>query len=106
MRESLWLFPAIESVHLLGMAALVASVAVFDLRLMGRILLARRVSELGRHLLPLTWAAFCVQVITGALLFASEAVKIYGNPAFRLKMLLICWRECRCGSSNDLSIGA
>jgi hypothetical protein len=30
-----------------------------------------------------------VQVVTGALLFSSEAVKIHGNPAFRLKMLLL-----------------
>ena len=33
IRESLWLFPAIETVHLLGMAALVGTIAVFDLRL-------------------------------------------------------------------------
>ncbi|MGB8322128.1 MAG: DUF6644 family protein, partial [Candidatus Acidiferrum sp.] len=40
-------------------------------------------------LLPWAWLGFAVQVVTGAMLFASEAVKIYVNPAFRLKMLLI-----------------
>jgi len=35
IRESLWLFPAIETLHLLGMAALVGTIAVFDLRLLG-----------------------------------------------------------------------
>jgi hypothetical protein len=89
VRESLWLFPAIETVHLLGMAALVATTAVFDLRLLGWVLRRERVSELAARLLPWSWAGFAVQVVTGALLFASEAVKVYTNPAFRVKMLLI-----------------
>lgn len=89
IRESLWLFPAIETVHLLGMAALVGTVVVFDLRLLGWMQRRERVSELAGRLLPWSWAGFAVQVVTGALLFSSEAVKVYGNPAFRLKMLLL-----------------
>jgi hypothetical protein len=89
VRESLWLFPAIETVHLIGMAALVGTVAVFDLRLLGSMLRRERVSELAGRLLPWAWAAFAVQVVTGTLLFMSEAVKVYSNPAFRVKMLLI-----------------
>jgi hypothetical protein len=89
VRESLWLFPAIETLHLLGMAALLGTIAVFDLRLLGWLMPSQRVSDLGKRLLPWTWAAFALQVITGATLFMSEAVKVYTNPAFRLKMLLI-----------------
>jgi hypothetical protein len=89
VRESLWLFPAIETVHLLGMAALVGTITVFDLRLLGWVLRRERVSELGGRLLPWAWAGFAVQVITGVVLFSSEAVKVYGNPAFRVKMVLI-----------------
>jgi hypothetical protein len=89
VRESLWLFPAIETLHLLGMAGLVGTIAVFDFRLLGWMLPRQRVSGLARRLLPWSGAGFAVQVVTGALLFASEAVKVYSNPAFRLKMLLI-----------------
>jgi hypothetical protein len=89
IRESLWLFPAIETLHLLGMAALVGTVAVFDLRLLGWMLRRERVSQLAARLLPWSWAGFAVQVVTGTLLFSSEAVKVYANPAFRVKMLLI-----------------
>jgi len=89
IRESLWLFPAIETVHLLGMAVLVGSIAVFDLRLLGWMWRRDRVTELAKGLLPWSWAGFAVQVVTGALLFSSEAVKVYANPAFRLKMILI-----------------
>jgi hypothetical protein len=89
VRESLWLFPAIETAHLLGMAALVGAVAIFDLRLLGWAMRRERVSELAGRLLPWAWAGFVVQVITGVILFSSEAVKVYSNPAFRMKMVLI-----------------
>ena len=89
MRESLWLFPVIETVHLLGMAALVGTITVFDLRLLGWAMRRERVSELARRLLPWAWLAFLVQAVTGITLFLSEAAKVYANPAFRLKMVLI-----------------
>ncbi|MGB7845945.1 MAG: DUF6644 family protein [Candidatus Acidiferrum sp.] len=89
IRESLWLFPAIETLHLLGMAALIGTIAVLDLRLLGWAMQRERVSELAGRLLPWSWAAFALQVLTGGLLFMSEAVKVYPNPAFRVKMLLI-----------------
>lgn len=89
IRESLWLFPAIETLHLFGIVVLVGTSTVFDLRLLGWMMRRERVSEVGAWLLPWAWAGFAVQVVTGALLFSSEAVKVYGNPAFRLKMLLI-----------------
>ena len=89
VRESLWLFPAIETAHLIGMAVLLATIGVFDLRLMGWMRREEKVSTLGRRLLPWSWDAFAVQVVTGAVLFSSEAEKLYRNPAFRLKLLLI-----------------
>jgi hypothetical protein len=90
VRQSLWLFPAIETVHLLGMTVLVWTVAAFDLRLLGWAFERTPVSELARRLLPWTWMGFGLQVVTGALLFSSEAAKMYVNPAFRMKMVLIC----------------
>ena len=89
VRQSLWLFPAIETIHLLGMATLLAMIGAFDLRLMGVALNGQSISVLGRRLLPLTWAAFAIQVITGFMLFSSEATHMFRNPAFRIKMLLI-----------------
>jgi len=89
VRESLWLFPTIETLHLLGMTVLVGAVSIVDFRLLGWVMRRERVSELAGRLLPWAWAGFAVQVITGAILFSSEAVKVYGNPAFRVKMVLI-----------------
>ena len=71
------------------MAVLLGTITLLDLRLLGWAMLQRRVSEVVARLLPWAWFGFGVQVVTGTLLFSSEAVKIYGNPAFRLKMLLL-----------------
>ena len=89
LRESLWLFPAVETVHLLGMALLVGTTMAFDLRLLGFALRERDAEEVGRRLLPWAWVGLVVQILTGMMLFASEAVKLYGNTAFRLKMVLL-----------------
>jgi hypothetical protein len=89
VRESLWLFPTIETVHLFGIILLVGSTVALDLRLLGFALREQAVSKLASRLLPWAWIGFAVQVVTGSLLFASEATKCYGNPAFRIKMLLL-----------------
>src|ERR1700686_5008283 len=89
VRQSLWLFPAIETVHLLGMAAILGTIGTFDLRLMGIVLRGERISVVGHRLLPWALAGFALQILTGALLFSSEATHMYRNPAFRVKMLLI-----------------
>ena len=89
VRQSLWLFPAIETIHLLGMAALLAAIGAFDLRLIGVVLPDQSLSRLSARLLPWAWVAFAMQVISGGLLFSSEAARMVVNPAFRLKVVLI-----------------
>lgn len=87
---SSWLFPAVETVHLLAMILLVGAIGTFDLRLLGFLMPRQSVSELAGRLLPCAWAGFAVQVVTGTLLFASDAPqKYYDNPALVIKLLLI-----------------
>jgi hypothetical protein len=89
VRESLWLFPTIETLHLFGIVVLVGSTSALDLRLLNLMMRGEPVSKLAPRLLKWAWAGFAVQVVTGSLLFSSEATRCYDNPAFRLKMLLI-----------------
>src|SRR5579864_3076236 len=89
IRDSLWLFPVIETIHIFGIIALVGSTSILDLRLMGLTFREEPVSKLARRFLPWTWFGFVVQVTTGFLMFASEALKMYGNWAFIMKMILI-----------------
>lgn len=88
VREGAWIYAAVGTMHILGLALLVGSAAMWDLRLLG---FSRKlpVVELANHLLPAARAGFAVAVVSGLLLFASDAVAIAGNPAFRIKLALI-----------------
>jgi hypothetical protein len=89
VRDSRFGFPVIETVHLLGMVSLVGSTSVLDLRFWGVLFKDEPVSSLVGRLVPWAWAGFAVQVVTGFLLFSSEATRCYGNHAFEIKMALI-----------------
>jgi len=86
IRESTWLFPVIESVHLLGLAALGGSILVLDLRLLGFGLTRRTASYVLEQSSPWLRGAVVTLVATGIPLFLSEAVKCYFSPAFWIKM--------------------
>lgn len=88
MREELWLYPAVEIVHIIGFSILVGSVVLFDLRVLG---LSRQISvrALARHLLPWSVAALLIIVPTGLLMFSAHAGDFLNNRAFQLKMALL-----------------
>jgi hypothetical protein len=87
--ESSWLFPGIESVHVLAIALVVGSITMVDLRLLDINLRERPVGELIAEVLPWTWISFAVAVCSGALLFSSNATHYWGTVPFRAKMLLL-----------------
>src|ERR1700722_14734930 len=87
--ESVWLFPGIESIHVLAITLVVGSITMVDLRLLGRSLRERPAGELIAEILPWTWTSFAVAVCTGALLFSSNATHYWGTVPFRAKMLLL-----------------
>jgi len=89
VRESVWLFPVIESVHLLGLSLLGGAIFLVDLRLLGAGLTATPVAVLARQVRPWLTTAVVVMVATGVPLFLSEAVKCYYSQAFWVKMLTL-----------------
>jgi hypothetical protein len=89
VRESAVLFPTIESIHVLCITLVVGSISIVDLRLLGLVWKGRAISRLLNEVLPLTWVAFVIAVITGLLLFSSNAVKYTHNPFFLSKMALL-----------------
>ena len=89
IRESLWMFPVIETVHIFGIILLVGATSILDLRLMGLTFRDESVSKLAGRFIPWALAGFIIQVVTGLLLFSSEATKMYSNLGFEIKMALI-----------------
>lgn len=88
MREALWLYPSVEIVHIFGLAILVGSIAMFDLRVLG-VARALPVRALARFLLPWTLGSLVLIVPTGLAMFATHAGDFIGNPAFVTKMSLL-----------------
>jgi hypothetical protein len=86
IRESVWLFPTIETVHVFALVLVVGTIMTVDLRLLGLTNKERAFSEVAAEMLPWTWAAFAVAALAGMLMFSSKAVTYYGNLPFRLKM--------------------
>jgi hypothetical protein len=88
MRQWLWLYPIVEIVHITGIALLVGSIAMFDLRVLG---LSRTLplDRLARHLLPWSVAGFVIIALSGSMMFSAHATEFWSNPAFAVKMALI-----------------
>lgn len=89
IRESDVLFPFIESIHVIAISLVVGSILVLDLRLLGFASLQRPVNRLTNSILPVTWGAFAFAVVTGLLLFISNASKYLANGYFDAKLCLI-----------------
>ncbi len=89
IKHSTWQFPVIESVHSLALGVMLWPAALLDLRLLGVTMRRRPVSQVAEQFLPWVWTGFIVMISTGAVLFASEAVKCYNSPFFRAKVVLL-----------------
>jgi hypothetical protein len=86
MRESNFWFPLLNLVHLLGLLVAAGTIVFWDLRLLGVGLSRAPVSEVGKSLLPWTWAGFGVMFLSGSLLVTIEAGRLYSNVFFRIKV--------------------
>jgi hypothetical protein len=89
IRDSVWIFPAIETVHVIAIAFVVGSIMRLDLRLTGLVWRDRPVTEVSGQMLPWTWASFVVATIFGLLLFASKPFTYLQIVFFDVKMFLI-----------------
>jgi len=86
IRGSVWYFPVIEGFHLVALAALGGAALLVDLRLLGPLFPNVPVAQLARDARPWQRGSLIVLLLTGFLLFLSEAVKCYYSTAFWVKM--------------------
>jgi hypothetical protein len=97
--ESLWGYPVFETIHTLGMAMLIGSLGLINLRVLGY---KPELAIVGtRQLLPLAWLGFTLNAISGTLLFMSDAVMFFNSWTFRIKMVLVV-----LGGINAALLGA
>jgi len=89
IRDSRIAFPVIETFHLFALTMLLGSIVVMNLRLAGFMMRRQPVSQVARDLAPWTLSGLLVMLLTGTMLFLSEAMKCYANPSFRVKMMIL-----------------
>ena len=89
VRDSRWIFPAIEAVHIVALALLFGALLVLNLRLLGLGLTYKPVARLARELAPWIFVSLVIILSSGILLFASEAMKAYASVPFQVKMLFL-----------------
>jgi len=89
VRDSTWIFPFLEVIHIYSLIVVIGLVGAFDLRLMGRALQHMKLSVVASFVLR--WILFPVgiNVVTGTLLFMSKAPEYSVNRAFQTKIALI-----------------
>ena len=85
--ESMFAFPGILALHAIGMGFAVGICLALDLRILG-VAPGVRIVEM-RRLVPVVWAAFWLNAVSGVLLLIGYPTKALTNPVFYLKLLLI-----------------
>jgi len=89
IRDSLFLFPMLESVHVMGLALVFGTIAIIDLRLLGLASTHRPFRSMTSDILKWTWMAFTITFLTGALMFTTNATVYFHNAVFQAKMAVL-----------------
>ena len=88
LMQSAWAYPILEIVHLLGIAMLLGNLVCFEARVLGAGK-AIDLAALARLALPLSVLGFALAVVSGLSMFATQALELLANPAFKWKMLFL-----------------
>jgi uncharacterized membrane protein len=89
LHESLYMYPLVESTHVLAITLFVGLAVMLDLRLLGLTLRTVPVSEILDRVLPWTKVGFVIMISTGVLLFYAIPVRNYQNIFFRIKVIML-----------------
>jgi|TARA_B100001013_G_C24484534_1_gene392636 hypothetical protein len=89
LHESFYMYPLIESTHVVALFLFAGTIAMVDLRLLGFAFRDVPVSEINARILPWTVAGAFVMVLTGVLLFYAIPVRTYQSLWFRFKVVFL-----------------
>ena len=89
VRESIWGFPILVAIHIIGLVFSVGIVVWLDLRLLGVSMRGVPVSRVYRRLMPFAFVGFAVMMLSGATILTGFATSAYKNPYFRVKLIAL-----------------
>ena len=89
LHESLFMYPLVESAHVLTLCLFVGMSLIWDLRLLGVMLPNVPMTTMTRKVWPFMLVGFIIMSISGVLLFYAIPVRSYQNVFFRLKVIML-----------------
>jgi uncharacterized membrane protein SirB2 len=89
IQTHLWVIPTIQSVHIVCIGIVLASVFMIDLRIFGLAGRDQTLSQTTRRFIPWLWGALLVLLATGVLMVTGEPVRELMSLSFWLKMSLL-----------------
>ncbi len=89
LHESVYMYPLVESVHVLTLCIFIGMAVMLDLRLLGLTLRSVPVGEVADRLFPWMLVGFVIMSTTGALLFYGIPVRSYQSVFFRVKVIML-----------------
>lgn len=89
IQRELWAIPALQSVHIMAIAAVVSSALFINLRLLGAADRSHKLMDTGRRFLPWIWGGLIVLATTGVLLVVGEPKRELMSVPFWIKMALV-----------------
>ena len=81
--------PIVQTIHLLGIAVIMSSVVLLDLRILGVALPSQEVPELTRRVMPWVWWTLPVMLLSGLPFVFARPQRYFTNPVFGLKFALL-----------------
>ena len=78
--------PIIQSVHILGIAVVMGSVVMLDLRILGLAVPSQKISEMIERLMPFMWWALASNFVSGAFFLFGRPNRYFNNPVFGWKV--------------------
>ena len=89
IRGSRLYFPIIETFHLLALTILFGAVLVLTMRMCGLMMTSQPTSQVAKDLGPWAGWSLAVILVSGIMLFLSEAMKCYASTPFQVKMTFL-----------------
>ncbi len=89
VRNSSYWFPSLEAIHVMALSLVLGTITVVDLRLLGVTSKGRSIERLSGELLKWTWAGFALAVLSGFVMFTTNARVYAHNTAFQIKLALL-----------------
>lgn len=98
IQDKLWVIPAVQSVHILAIATVMASIVMVDFRLLGVVGRNQSLPDVAHRFLPWVWGAVVVLACSGSLLIIAEPGRELQSQVFWAKMILLACALCVTGT--------